>query len=72
MAKSAKMVKEEMIQVIAKAFVDRYALEQYNTRPTNDKYLDIAAIAVATAEAALKACQLHTRASRILQKQVPQ
>jgi hypothetical protein len=64
----ADEIMEQMIQSVAKTFVDRYSLERCKTQSDDDNYLDISAIALATAEAALKAVKVHTKASRYLQK----
>lgn len=62
------MVSKKLIEAIERTFLDRYSVERCRTQSVDDNYLDIQAIAAATAEAVLKAVQLHSRVCRIRQQ----
>ena len=64
------MANKRVIEAIANTFVDRYSLERCRTQSVDDNYVDVQAIAAATAVAVLKAVELHSRVCRIRQQHI--
>jgi len=64
------MTSKKLVQAIADTFLGRYSLERCSMQSADDNYVDVQAIAVATAEAVLKAVELHSKVCRIRQKRV--